>query len=48
MSKRNKANPVAKYMEAFNRPATHRDRTKYTRKAKHNKGQNAPYSLLVV
>ena len=30
MKKRN--NPVAKYMERFNRPATQVDRTKYNRK----------------
>jgi len=27
-------NPVKKNMEKFNRPTTHRDRTKYTRKGK--------------
>ena len=37
ISRRNKVsrrNPVKKNMEKFNRPATHRDRTKYTRKGK--------------
>lgn len=33
--KRRKGNPVAKHMEKFNRPVTHRDRTKYKRKEKH-------------
>lgn len=28
-------NFVAKHMNTFNKPATHRDRTKYTRKNKH-------------
>lgn len=28
-------NPVARHMEKFNRPATYRDRTKYTRKRKY-------------
>jgi len=42
--KRRIKNPVAKNMEEFNRPATHRDRTKYNRKDK-NKGSQDPYFL---
>tara|TARA_B100001105_G_scaffold248797_1_gene234955 strand:- start:297 stop:464 length:168 start_codon:yes stop_codon:yes gene_type:complete len=34
VSKITRRNPVKKNMEKFNRPATHRDRTKYTRKGK--------------
>ncbi len=49
MSKRKKPkrrSPVARYMNEFNKPATHRDRTKYRRKDKH-KGRNFdPYSSL--
>ena len=30
-------NPVAKHINRFNKPATHRDRTKYSRKEKHGK-----------
>ncbi len=32
--KRRVKNPVARNMEEFNRPATHRDKTKYRRKNK--------------
>ena len=41
--KRRTKNPVAKNMEAFNRPSTHRDKTKYNRKNK--KGSVDPFSL---
>ena len=34
MKKKPRKNPVAKYMEDFNRPTTHRDKTKYTRKGR--------------
>ena len=30
-------NPVAKNMEKFNKPKTHRDKTKYKRRQKHGK-----------
>ena len=35
--KAKKRNPVAKFMERFNKPKTHRDKTKYSRKQKHSK-----------
>ena len=33
-----KKNPVKKYMEVFNKPSTHKDKTKYSRKNKHKNG----------
>ncbi len=30
-----KRNPVAKFMDKVNRPSTHKDKSKYTRKEKH-------------
>ena len=46
MAKKTK-NPVAKFMNQFNKPATQRDKTKYFRKEKHKKGRNKadPYFL---
>lgn len=32
MKRKPRYNPVAKYAEKFNKPATHRDKTKYSRK----------------
>ena len=34
VSKISKRNPVKKYMDKFQKPRTHRDKTKYTRKGK--------------
>ena len=45
MKKRRIKNPVAKHMEAFNKPKTFRDRTKYTRNNKH-KGES-PFVMSV-
>lgn len=45
MEKRNKKNPVAKFMNTVNKSATHRDKTKYFRKEKHKKGRKDPYLL---
>ena len=42
MEKRNKKNPVAKFMNTLNKSATHRDKTKYYRKDKH-KDRKDPY-----
>lgn len=33
--KRSEKNPVAKYLNKFNKAATHRDRTKFNKKRKH-------------
>lgn len=32
-----KNNPVAKHINRFNKPATYKDKTKYSRKEKHSK-----------
>jgi len=42
MKKERKKNPVARFMNDFNKPATHKDRTKYSRKAKH-KARTEPF-----
>ncbi len=47
MAKKRKVNnPVAKHMEAFNRPATHKDKKKYNRKVI-NKKDLGPFSLTI-
>lgn len=38
-------NPVAKYMEKFNRPATHRNRKRYDRKRDKRRKTNKLYKL---
>ncbi len=45
--KRRIKNPVARVMNEFNKPATHRDKTKYKRKDKYNgkKGSQDPFLL---
>lgn len=43
--KRRTKNPVAKHMEAINRPSTHRDKTKYNKKNKDYKKDLGPFSL---
>ena len=43
--KRRIKNPVAKNMETFCRPSTHRDKTKYNRQDEKNKGSKDPYFL---
>lgn len=39
-------NPVARVLDEFNKPATHRDKTKYSRKDK--KGSQDPFYLATV
>ena len=38
-------NPVARFINDFNKPATHRDKTKYSRKTKHTKAPNEPFLM---
>lgn len=46
MKKKTKTrNPVARFMNDFNKPATHRDQTKYSRKAKH-KARPEPFFVV--
>lgn len=45
MEKRNKKNPVAKFMNQVNKHSVQRDKTKYYRKEKHKKGRKDPYLL---
>lgn len=44
MKKRHK-NPVARVINQYNKPATHRDRTKYYKKDKHKGRKFDPYFL---
>lgn len=46
MKENKRRSPVAKHMEQFNKPKTFRDRTKYTRKSKHKKG-DSPFLMTV-
>lgn len=43
--KRRIKNPVARTMETYNRPATHKDKTKYNKKDKSYKKDLGPFSL---
>lgn len=41
----NIGNPVAKYCEFFNKPKTHKDKTKYSRKEKYKKYDDSSSAL---
>ena len=45
MKKKRTKNPVARFMNDFNKPATHQDKTKYSRKAKHTKAPQEPFLM---
>jgi hypothetical protein len=47
VKKKRTKNPVARFMNDFNKPATHRDKTKYSRKAKHTKAPSEPFLMSI-